>query len=142
MNSPHSPLRPASSSPFLRPLAVALLALTGGVSLLAVADGPTQPDPPVPLERPVHKVALAPRSLDCRCAVLHARDMEGRIDGHLERFEALSSAPPPQRAGAGGARRLHFANLVEGMVGFPMRQFRLAADMDAAADADDAAGSD
>jgi hypothetical protein len=119
------------------------VALTGGVSLLAAADGMTQPDPPVPLERPAQKVAYAAGDLDCRCAVLHARDMEGRIDGHVERFEALSSAPPLQRAAAGeAAPRLHLANVVEGVVGFPVRQFRLAADADSDGDVDDGAGSD
>jgi hypothetical protein len=137
MNSQRSPLRFSAPSRFLRPVAVALLALCGGVSVLAAADGMTQPDPPVPIERPAYKVALAQRDLDCRCAVMHARDMESRVDGHVERFEALSSAPPPQRASAATrARHVHAATYVEGMVGFQVRQFRLAAD------ADDAAGSD
>ena len=138
MDSQRSTLRfPSSPTRFPRSLAlVVVVAVTGGASLLATADGMTQPDPPVPLERPVHKVVLAQRDLDCRCAVLHARDMESRIEGHVERFEALSSAPPAQRAAASRARHLHVATYMEGMVGFPVRQFRLAADPD------DAAGSD
>ena len=135
MNSRRLPLRFAAiPSRFLRPLAVGLLALSGGVSVLAVADGLNQPDPPVPLEGPVRKVALVQRDLDCRCAVLYARDMESRVEGHVERFEAMSSAPA-QRAPA--AHRVHVASYVEGVVGFPVRQFRLAAD-----EADEAAGSD
>lgn len=145
MDSQRSPLRFSSRpSRFLRYLAATALALTGGVSLLAVADGPTQPDPPVPLEGPALKVALSTRvapsdgDLDCRCAVLHARDMESRVEGHVERFEALSHESPERAAGARHAQRLHLASYVEGMVGFPVRDFRLATD----ADADDGAGSD
>ena len=145
MNSQRSPLRFAfPPSRFPRSFAVIALALTGGVSLLAVADGMTQPDPPVPIDGPAQKIALAqrdaPRDLDCRCAVLHARDIESRVEGHVERFEALSSAPaakPTERAlTARHARHLHLATYVEGVVGFPVRDFRLAADPD------DAAGSD
>lgn len=145
MNSQRSPLRSASSpTRFLRPVAVTLLALCGGASVLALADSTTtQPDPPVPLESPAQKVAFAQRNvqgdLDCRCAVLHARDMESRIEGHVERFEALSAAPSPEIADPGHARDVHLAHLasyVEGVVGFPVRDFRLADD------ADDAAGSD
>ena len=143
MNSQRSPLRFATTpSRFLRPVAVALLAVCGGVSVLALADGTIQPDPPVPVESPAVSVAFAQRAaqpdLDCRCAVLHARDIESRVEGHVERFEALSAATSAQYASPGPphARKVHLANYVEGVVGFPVRDFRLAGD------ADDAAGSD
>ena len=140
MNSPRSSLRFAFPPPrFPRSVALLLLAVTAGVSLLATADGMTQPDPPVPLEGVAQKVALvgrAPaRDLDCRCAVLYARDIESRIEGHVERYEALSSAPAAQHA-ATRTRHVHVASYVEGMVGFPVHSFRLTADED------DGAGSD
>src|SRR5689334_21706154 len=129
MKTQRSPLRLAAApSRFPRSLAVSLLTLSGGVSVLAVADGINQPDPPVPLERPAQRVALVQRDLDCRCAVLYARDMESRVEGHVERFEAMSSAPAQRASAAHAAHRLHVATYVEGMVGFPVRQFRLAAD--------------
>ena len=69
------------------------MCLGGGVSLLAFADGPTQPDPPVPLERANRIMTVSgERDLDCRCAVLRARDIESRVEGHVERWEALSRA--------------------------------------------------
>ena len=49
-----------------------------GASVIASADGPSQPDPPVPAELvmqfPLARtvVADAGREPDCRCAVLHA----------------------------------------------------------------------
>ncbi|HSV18217.1 MAG TPA: hypothetical protein VLR71_07390 [Casimicrobiaceae bacterium] len=107
------------------------------MSLLAFADGPTQPDPPVPLERANRVMAVsAERDLDCHCAVLRARDIESRVEGHIERWEALSRAAQSRSTASGHARRVHMTSLVEGIVGFPVRQFRLAADED------DGAGSD
>ena len=122
---------------FLTPALITGLCLGAGVSVLAFADGPIQPDPPVPLERASHVVS-ADRDLDCRCAVLHARDMESRIEGHVAQWEALSRgaqthAPALRQVRAKG----HLTSLVEGIVRFPVRQFRLAAD-----EADDGAGSD
>jgi hypothetical protein len=56
-------------------------------TVVARADGP-MPDPPVPAEAVARMhLAAAERDPDCRCAVLHARDIESRIDGHVERFE-------------------------------------------------------
>jgi hypothetical protein len=131
--------RTRSSRWLVRSTLVAGLCLGGAISLLAFADGPTQPDPPVPLERATHAVALsAERDLDCRCAVLHARDIESRVEGHVERWEALSRAAQARSAAMRrGSASVHLTSLVEGVVGFPVRQFRLAAD-----DPDDGAGSD
>jgi hypothetical protein len=124
-------------SSFLTPALVAGLCLGGGVSVLAFADGPIQPDPPVPLER-ASQVVSPDRDLDCRCAVLHARDIESRVEGHVAQWEARSRAAqlavPASRPTSAKA---HLTSLVEGIVGFPVQQFRLAAD-----DTDDGAGSD
>jgi hypothetical protein len=136
MNSKHA--IPRSRSPwFLRPAATGMLCVTAGLSFLAFA-GTNQPDPPVPIERMASIAAAEP---DCRCAVLHARDMESRVEGHVERWEAMSLArtatlQPPTRT---AAARVHMTSLVEGIVGFPVRQYRLAADADSV---DDGAGSD
>jgi hypothetical protein len=98
------------------------------------ADGPV-PDPPIPAESvPVMHLASADREPDCRCAVLHARDIESRVDGHVERFEAQSRAPAHRHDHR--ARALHGTQFVEGVVGFPVRNFRLAADA-----SDDGAGT-
>ena len=97
-------------------------------SLVAWADGPI-PDPPVPAEAVVRMhLAAAERDPDCRCAVLHARDIESRIDGHVERFEARTRTParhPDKRA-----RALNGTAFVHGVVGFPVREFRLASETD------------
>lgn len=119
--------------------------------MLAAADGPTQPDPPVSLDTPVLLAAVdqrvserdavsqrvADREPDCRCGVLHARDMESRIEGHVEQWESLAR-DPARRAPAQRAVPLHTTSFVEGVVGFPVRQFRLASDTPG----DDGAGSD
>ena len=158
MNSQRPSLGSTGPSRLPRPLAIGLLALCSGISLLAFADGPTQPDPPVPLEgmaRPallaqasVRPIAQAParaapvtvtvgdRDLDCRCAVLHSRDMESRIEGHVERWEALSRAAQGMRPATRDQLAVAHTSFVDGVVGFPMHQFRLAADED------DGAGSD
>jgi hypothetical protein len=135
---------------------MALAALTAGISMIALADGPTQPDPPVPAEA-TPRIVLAAASTsngartatplhgspnaaepDCRCAVLHARDMESRVEGHIERFEAqhVAAASTPGQRVARGARSHHTAApqstaFVEGVVGFPVRDYRLAADSEA-----------
>ena len=102
------------------------------MSLLAFADGPTQPDPPVPLERANRVMALsAERDLDVQLGEVVLRG-----EGHIERWEALSRAAQSRSTASGHARRVHMTSLVEGIVGFPVRQFRLAADED------DGAGSD
>jgi hypothetical protein len=151
MNSQRSPLYPTPSRWPLRSVAFAALWLTGGLSVLAAADGPTQPDPPVPLERPVLLAAVdqrgaereaagqrvADREPDCRCGVLHARDIESRIEGHVEQWESLAR-DPARRVAPQRAVPLHTTSFVEGVVGFPVRQFRLASDTPG----DDGAGSD
>jgi hypothetical protein len=144
MNSQPSPKQSPPSTWRLRPVAVGLLCVTGGISLLAFAGG-TQPDPPVPLDRPMllaastKAAAAADREPDCRCGVLHARDIESRIEGHVERWEAMSRGAQPARAEPRRSGALHMTSLVEGVVGFPVRQYRLAADVD---EADDGAGND
>ena len=127
------------SLPFLR-LAIGALCMTGGISILAFADGPIQPDPPVPLEGPARLIAAADREPDCRCGVLHARDIESRVAGHVERWESLRAPAPAGRTTPRQRRSegLHPTTFAEGVVGFPMRQFRLAADTPG----DDGAGSD
>jgi hypothetical protein len=106
-------------------------------TVVARADGPV-PDPPVPAEG-VARVHLAAAELepDCHCAVLHARDIESRIDGHVERFEQqtrMHTRNVDKRAQR--ARALHGPAFVEGFTGFPVRQFRLATDI-----SDDGAGT-
>lgn len=95
---------------------------------VARADGPV-PDPPVPVEAVTRMhLAAADREPDCRCAVLHARDIESRIDGHVERFEAQSRTPPRLHHRHKRGSALHGASFVEGVTGFPMREFRLASE--------------
>jgi len=116
--------------------------MTGGISVLAFADGPTHPDPPVPLERAAQVIAAATapanREPDCRCAVLHARDIESRVEGHVERWEALTRASGLTQPAKPRADALRSTRFVEGVVGFPVAQFRLASDTPG----DDGAGSD
>ena len=101
-------------------------------SLAAWADGPI-PDPPVPAEVVVRMhLAAAEREPDCRCGVLHARDIESRVDGHVERFEARSRTPAHKKR----SHALHGGAFAEGVTGFPVRQFRLAKDA-----SDDGAGT-
>jgi hypothetical protein len=110
-----------------RPLGPAMLtavALAAGGVALAFADGPL-PDPPVPPEAPlVIASADAPNGL---CGALRARDLESQVDRHVEQWQALHAShdAKPQRG-------LHPGNLVEGVVGYPVRHFRLAADDDPA----------
>jgi hypothetical protein len=104
-------------------------------TVVARADGPV-PDPPVPAEaiERVHLAALD-REPDCRCAVLHARDIESRVDGHVERYEQQQSRASARHHDK-RARALHGTSFVEGVTGFPVRQFRLASDL-----SDDGAGT-
>jgi len=97
---------------------------------LAAKAGVPMPDPPVPAEA-VERIQLAAldREPDCHCAVLHARDIESRVDGHVERYE--QQAQPSQTSTRNHhkrARALHGTSFVEGVTGFPVRQFRLAVD--------------
>jgi len=112
-----------------------VLALTAGASVIAAADGLSQPDPPVPAELAMqHPLAVSmtagEREPDCRCAVLHTRDIESRVDGHVERWQSMPRTPTAQRerVAGGGVVPLRFTAFVEGMVGFPVRHYRLAVD--------------
>jgi hypothetical protein len=118
--------------------AAALLGLCAGMSVLASADGMTQPDPPVPAEALFVAAAAVPQAVaslpsavepECRCAVLHARDLEGRVEGHVELWQALEQSATRVRhaAARNGVAPLRPA-YVEGVVGFPVRDFRLAQD--------------
>jgi hypothetical protein len=101
---------------------VAIVLAAGGIAL-AFADTPV-PDPPVPDEGPIlmasADAAVAP---DCRCATIQARDLERQVDRHVAQWQALHSARD-----ATGKRPIRPKNMVEGVVGFPVRHFRLAAD--------------
>jgi hypothetical protein len=125
------------TSPFLLRLgAGAVLALCAGASVIASADGPSQPDPPVPAELvmqfPLARtvVADADREPDCRCAVLHARDMESRVEGHFERWQSMprTTEDAERDRVANQAVPLRLSSYVEGVVGFPVRHYRLALD--------------
>jgi hypothetical protein len=82
---------------------------------------------------------------DCRCGALFVRDLERRVEGHVERWEALSrhggtvvaqardggNDPAPAAMMPAGSPRVDGGNLylaallVDGMVGFPLHDFRL-----------------
>ena len=120
----------------LRLGAGAVLTLCAGASVIASADGPSQPDPPVPAEL-VMQFPLAPtvvadadREPDCRCAILHARDIESRVEGHVERWQSMPrTVEDAERARAANrVRPLRLSSFVEGVVGFPVRHYRLALD--------------
>jgi hypothetical protein len=125
-----------TSTFFLRLGAGAVLALCAGASVIASADGPSQPDPPVPAELvmqfPLARTAVADADSepDCRCAVLHARDMESRVEGHFERFQSMPRTVEDAARDrvANRALPLHLTAFVEGVVGFPVRHYRLALD--------------
>lgn len=74
--------------------------------------------------------ADADREPDCRCAVLHARDIESRVEGHVERFVSMprTSDDAAHDRVASQAMPLHLTAFVEGVVGFPVRHYRLALD--------------
>jgi hypothetical protein len=114
----------------------AVLALCAGASVIASADGPSQPDPPVPAELvmqfPLARAVFADadREPDCRCAVLHARDIESRVEGHVERWQAMPRTVEDAERDrvANQAIPLRLSSFVEGVVGFPVRHYRLALD--------------
>lgn len=108
----------------LRLASFATAALAAGSIALAFADTPI-PDPPVPAEGPV-LLASADTSADpdCRCGAMRARDLESQVDRHVEQWQALHDPRAPKPS------RLHPKQLVEGVVGFPVRHYRLAADDD------------
>jgi hypothetical protein len=124
-----------TSAFFLRLGAGAVLALCAGASVIASADGPSQPDPPVPAELVMQfplarTVAAADREPDCRCAVLHARDIESRVEGHFERWQSMPRTADDEERDrvANQAVPLRLSSYVEGVVGFPVRHYRLALD--------------
>jgi hypothetical protein len=124
-----------TSALFLRLGAGAVLALCAGASVIASADGPSQPDPPVPAELvmqyPLARPAAdAVREPDCRCAVLHARDIESRVEGHVERWQSMprTADEAKQERLASHVVPLRLSSFVEGVVGFPVRHYRLALD--------------
>ena len=123
-----------TSSLLLRFAGGTVLALCAGASVIASADGPSQPDPPVPAELvmqfPLARavVADADREPDCRCAVLHARDMESRVEGHFERWQSMPRTTQDGERVAKHALPLRLSSFVEGVVGFPVRHYRLALD--------------
>ena len=113
--------------------AAASAAMVLCATVVARADGP-MPDPPIPAEAVVRMhLAAAEREPDCHCAVLHARDIESRIDGHVERFEQTRAHA---RHADKRARALRGGAFVEGVTGLPVRQFRLTTDV-----SDDGAGT-
>jgi len=113
-----------------------VLALCAGASVIASADGPSQPDPPVPAELvmqlPLARtvVADADREPDCRCAVLHARDIESRVEGHVERWQSMPRTMEDAERDrvANQVIPLRLSSYVDGVVGFPVRHYRLALD--------------
>jgi hypothetical protein len=118
------------------------------LSAPVLAEGPT-PDPPIPPElvrqplmlasaQPtrVHRVAIATPAgadavellePDCRCSALYMRDLGRRVEGHVERWESLPRLRAPAAAPLEGAMTayVHMAAFVDGMVGFPLHNYRL-----------------
>jgi hypothetical protein len=111
--------------------AVTLMAIglaAGGVAL-AFADTPV-PDPPVPDEGPFVMASADPADADCGCmaqarGTLQVRDIQGQVDRHVAQWQALHTARDEN-----AKRHLRPKNIVEGVVGFPVRHYRLAADDD------------
>lgn len=126
--APPGTLRSMNTHPLTtrrRPFAAAFLVVgfaAGGIAL-AFAETPV-PDPPVPDEGPfVVAAADGIPSTDCGCATPQGHDLQSQVDRHLEQWQALHDAS------AGTAKpRLHPKSLIEGVVGFPVRHYRLAAD--------------
>jgi hypothetical protein len=135
----------------LRPMARLAVAALAAAALSApvLATGPT-PDPPVPPEtlrdpvrlasaeavsvRPVRMVQPVQHELpelaepDCRCSALFVRDLSRRIEGHVERWESLPRTAEPAAAPLTGAlpAYVQLAAFVDGVVGFPLHDNRLA----------------
>jgi len=108
-----------------RPFAAAFLVVgfaAGGIAL-AFAETPV-PDPPVPDEGPfVVAAADGIPSVAAADGIPQGHDLQSQVDRHLEQWQALHDAS------AGTAKpRLHPKSLIEGVVGFPVRHYRLAAD--------------
>jgi hypothetical protein len=122
----NTPLR--STRWHVRAARLAIGGLAAGGMALAMADTPI-PDPPVPAEAPMLLAAAdAPHERDCACDALRVHDLQSQIDRHVEQWQAMHHKPrmkPAHRLGAG--------HLVEGVVGFPVRHYRLAADEDGTA---------
>jgi hypothetical protein len=128
-------------------LATAVLA-AAALSTPVLANGPT-PDPPIPPEVARQPIVLAsaepvaPRNVaiavpatvraldvpepDCRCSALYMRDLGRRVEGHVERWESLPRLRAPAAAPLEGAMTayVHVAAFVDGMVGFPLHDYRL-----------------
>ena len=131
----------------------AIAAVAAALAVPASAGSP-QPDPPIPPETlapalwlasaetagPAAEDALAPaatpaaavaevREPDCRCGAAYVRDLSRRIEGHVERWESLPRAPLPESVPARWSPPLHRVHLtalmVDGVVGFPLHDFRL-----------------
>jgi hypothetical protein len=120
-----------------RRASIVALALAAFVLPLgAAADGTVQPDPPIPPEAIPQFVSVAwtdgtGGSPDCNCAVMHAFDLEGRIEGHVQLWRSLHRRAVAQQGEVVAGREyvpVHLASYVEGVVGFPLRQYRLAGD--------------
>jgi hypothetical protein len=129
---------------------LAAAALTAAaLSTPVLADGPT-PDPPIPPEvaqpsivlasaeaLPAHRVAIAAPARaeatellepDCRCSALYVRDLGRRIEGHVERWESLPRLQAPVAPASltrGMATYVQLAVFVDGVVGFPLHDYRL-----------------
>ena len=104
---------------------VAIVMAAGGIAL-AFADTPV-PDPPVPDEGPfVMASADSAADPDWRRAPIQARDLESQVDRHVAQWQALHTARD-----AGLKLPARHKNIVEGVVGFPVRHYRLAADAEA-----------
>ena len=108
----------------MRPATCVAIGLALGGIALAFAEPPI-PDPPVPIDGTLLIASAGATSdVDCGCAALRKNDLQSQVDRHVEHWQAMHDP-----RGASG-RRLHPRNLVEGVVGFPVRHFRLAADED------------
>jgi hypothetical protein len=112
----------------VRAAQAAIVGLAAGGMTLAAADTPI-PDPPIPAEaRIVLASADMPSGADYPCGALGLHDLGSQIDRHVAQWQAMHRS-----AHAKPGHRMHTGNLVEGVVGFPVRHYRLAADEDDAA---------
>lgn len=143
------PSHPNRRRAIARLTAAALTA--AALSAPVLANGPT-PDPPIPPEvmqppivlasaeaLPTHRLAVAVPAParadatellepDCRCSALYVRDLGRRIEGHVERWESLPRlqapvAPAPLTRGM--TAYVHLAVFVDGVIGFPLHDYRL-----------------
>jgi hypothetical protein len=130
---PDPPIPPETLRPALsEALAPALSETLAPALLLASAEtaGPAPADGLAPSPAPIPAAAVGEvREPDCRCGALYVRDLSRRIEGHVERWESLPRAPLPESVPARWSPPLHrvhlTALLVDGVVGFPLHDFRL-----------------